>query len=177
MTAKQKNRTKREVIMEVWAESDSQSAGAYELNLIQQAVEDSFGTDESPANLARILADGGIPLRHPEILEADSAWREQSLSKLFGATGLDFGSLKAALESVSRIEELRLQLVEAGDQKNLKSLVEHVREVKTDLLDQQTLIGREAAEWLTVWLQNPSILENWLSLRQDSADFLKKFGS
>jgi hypothetical protein len=176
MTAKQKNRTKRDVIMEVWAESDSQSAGAYELNLIQQAVEESFGTVESPASLARILADGGIPLRHPEILEADSTWREQRLSRLFGATGLDFGSLKAALESVNRVEALRLQLVEVGDQKKLKGLVEHVREVKTDLLDQHTLIGREAAEWLTVWLQNPTIIENWLSLRRNSTEFLKKFG-
>lgn len=176
MTAKQKNRTKRDVILEVWVESDSQSAGAYELNLIQQAVEESFGTVESPASLARILADGGIPLRHPEILEADSAWRERRLSELFGSTGLDFGSPKAALESVRRIEELRVQLVEAGDQRKVKSLVEYAREVKTDLLDQQTLIGGEAAEWLTVWLQNPGIFENWLSLRQNSGEFLKKFG-
>jgi len=175
MTAKQKNRTRRDLIMEVWSESGSQSAGADELKLIQQSVEESLGLVESPGSLARLLADEGIPLRHPEILEADLAWREHQLNEFFGAPGLDFATIKTALESANRIEELRIQLVETGDHFKLKRLVEHIREVKTDLRDQHTLIAREVAQWLTVWLENPSIFENWLSLRRHSADFLRKF--
>jgi hypothetical protein len=175
MTARQKNRTKRELITDVWTESGSQSVGVYELELIQQALIESFGVVESPASLARLLADEGIPLRHPEILEADLAWREHRLNEFFGATGLDYATVKTALESVNKIEELRIQLVEAGDESKLKSLVEHIREVKSDLLDQHTLIAREAAQWLTVWLENPAIFENWLLLRRHSADFLKRF--
>jgi len=176
MTARQKNRTKRELITDVWTECGSQSVGVYELELLQQALNESFGVVESPASLARLLADEGIPLRHPEILEADSAWREHRLNEFFGATGLDFATVKTALGSVNRIEELRIQLVDAGDQSKLKSLIEHIREVRADLLDQHTLIAREAAQWLAVWLENPSILENWLSLRRHSPDFLRKFG-
>ena len=175
MTARQNNRTKRELIGDVWAESGSQSVGVYELELIQQALNESFGVVESPASLARLLADEGIPLRHPEILEADAAWRELRLYELFGARGLDFATPKTALESANKIEELRLKLVEAGDKSKLERLVAHVREIKADLLDQQTLVAREAAEWLTVWLQSPAIFENWLSLRRNSADFLRNF--
>ena len=162
--------------MEVWAESASQSAGADELKLIQHALEESFGSVESPASLARILADEGIPLRHPEILEDDLVWREHRLNEFFGAPGLDFATVKTALESANKIEELRIQLVETGDQSKLKRLVEHIREVRADLRDQHTLIASEAAQWLTVWLENPAIFDNWLLLRRHSADFLRKFG-
>src|SRR5213594_3187379 len=95
MSSKKKRLTKHDLILEVWNKSGSESAGAYELGLIQQALEQQFGRGAvaSPASLARRLADNGIPLRHPEVLEADSSWRESRFHELFGPGELTFGSL------------------------------------------------------------------------------------
>jgi hypothetical protein len=35
---------------------------------------------------------------------------------------------------------------------------------------------QEIVEWFTIWLQNPAIFENWVSLRQNSPDFQERFG-
>ena len=32
----------------------------------------------------------------------------------------------------------------------------------------------EIVQWLTIWMQDPAIFEDWLSLRQRSADFVEK---
>jgi hypothetical protein len=37
-------------------------------------------------------------------------------------------------------------------------------------------VQAEAAEWITLWLQSPELFENWVSLRQASEDFKRKFG-
>src|SRR5438093_11722625 len=101
MTSKKKRLTKQDLILGVWTKSGSESAGAYELGLIQQALEQQFGRGavESPASLARILADAGIPLRHSEVLEVDTSWRERHLHELFGPGELSFGTIDAAVQS------------------------------------------------------------------------------
>jgi len=38
-------------------------------------------------------------------------------------------------------------------------------------------VAREAAQWLTVWLQNPSIFTDWLALRRSTAEFQELFGT
>ena len=164
--------------MEVWASLGSQSAGAHELHLIQEALKKNFGRGgiDSPASVARTLADASVPLRHPEILAADSAWREAQAHELFGAGELDFRTLEAALGSINRVEELRTQFEAENDESGLISLVDHVRELKKDL-PRNGETEREVAQWLTVWLQNPQIFCDWLSLRQQSPEFLEKFGA
>jgi hypothetical protein len=37
-------------------------------------------------------------------------------------------------------------------------------------------LAQELAQWLTVWLQNPQIFEDWLALRRATADFRERFG-
>ena len=36
-------------------------------------------------------------------------------------------------------------------------------------------LAREVAQWLTIWLQNPQIFGEWLSLRRSTADFQVRF--
>jgi len=171
--------TRREVILEVWAELGSQSLGAYELDAIQQALANRFGRGgvESPASLARVLADHGATLRHPEILDFDSAWRKRHLFELFGRGDLDFQNLRSAVEAVGRIEGLRAQFKAESDVDGLHDLVGQVREIKVELVGRRDPDGKEIAQWLTVWLQNPDIFGDWLSLRLDSPDFKKAFPS
>jgi len=171
--------TRHELILEVWAKLGRQSIGAHELNIIQQALENRFGRGgvESPASLARILADHGAILRHPEILEADSAWRKRHLFEVFRPGELNFHDVKVALEAVDRIEGLRAQFAAESDVDGLHDLIEQVREIKLELSGRRDADGKEIIQWLTVWLQNPQIFNDWLSLRLQSADFNKKFPS
>ncbi|HKR22552.1 MAG TPA: hypothetical protein VJS17_08155 [Pyrinomonadaceae bacterium] len=46
---------------------------------------------------------------------------------------------------------------------------------RTDIKDQQ--LATEIAQWLTVWLQNPRIFNDWFALRRNTAEFLRIFGS
>ena len=69
---------REQLILDIWAGVDNESAGADELELIQKELleQSKIPVAESPASIARTLADHGVRLRHPEILEADLRWRQ-----------------------------------------------------------------------------------------------------
>jgi len=169
--------SRRQIILDAWKRTGLDSAGDEELKIIQQELRKFLGPGgvESPASLARVLADEGIKLRHPEVLESDSNWRERRLYELFGPGELQFETIALAMESAVKIEELFEDLEAEDDQEGIKSLLALVREIKVDLKQRHSELAVEIVEWLTVWLQNPAIFKDWLSLRVNSPPFLKKF--
>ena len=46
---------------------------------------------------------------------------------------------------------------------------------RTSLKDRH--LAREIGQWLTVWLQNPAIFDDWFDLRQNTGEFVQLFGS
>ena len=64
--------TKREFILAEWKNIAGDSVGAADLEAIQIAVQKQLRQELSPAAIARILADEGVRLRHPEVLECDA---------------------------------------------------------------------------------------------------------
>ena len=86
---------REQLILEVWGETGLETAGADELEIIQKALLEKFGAQgrESPASIARVLADHGARLGHPEILQADSRWREQQ--HIFKPDDLAFDTIDA----------------------------------------------------------------------------------
>ena len=166
------------MISYAWYKTGSQSCGASELASIQETLEKVFGLGgvESPASLARTLADAGVSLRHPEVLQADSLWREGRLHDLFAPGELDFNSLTKASSSLEKIEDLRLELISKQGESGVKRLRQFVNEIRQDLEAQRSELSLEIVHWLQVWLQNPLIFRDWLSLRRDSPDFRSKFG-
>ena len=72
-----------DLIIEVWEALDCQSVGRAELERIEKELLEKFGTGvtQSPAAIARTLADEGAVLRHPEVFEWDSEWRKQRLAQ------------------------------------------------------------------------------------------------
>ena len=72
-----KARTKHDLMIEVWEYLDCESVGAKELERIAEVVRERFGEGaaDSPATVARLLADEGAELRHAEVLEIDVRWR------------------------------------------------------------------------------------------------------
>jgi hypothetical protein len=177
-----KQQTQSELILDTWERLDRSSAGADELRLIQEKLEQELGRGEgeSPASIARTLADAGVPLRHPGVLEADSAWREGRINRLFQPEEFSWESLEESLRSIAKLEKLRRQLVSQTDEESATSLVEYARELKRRLSRppaNSSILAAEVVQWLDIWLQTPDIFSDWLALRQKSKDFARKFGS
>ena len=191
---KQQPRTKRELIVAVWNSLGRSSIGESELREIQRSIVTQFGpgSEESPAAIARVLADEGAELRHPEVIELDARWREAKIeshtARFKGLEDLLTGKplrLKKAEALIKRLEKLRNNSEGSGDQTTLKqvrNMVVNARQVAESLARDLTLdqIERaeqtELAEWLKVWIQTPNLFEDWLDLRRRSPDFRKKFG-
>ena len=161
--------TKEAFIVEVWEDLGKEIVGASELGLVEDALVARFGSAASPASIARVLADHGARLGHPEILQADARWREKQ--SLFTAEELEFPDVKAAFKLINKIEELRQQ------SDNLERLRQAVRSLKSELdsLAATKPLAAEVAQWLTVWLQNPQIFAEWLTLRQNTPEFRERF--
>lgn len=181
-------RTKQDLIIEVWESLDCESVGTHELKQIQEVVRQNFGAGsvDSPASIARTLADEGAVLRHPDVLFLDTEWRERELSALIPPDELNFSSLAEASASIKKLDALRRKFEEYNEQQQLHGLREMALKVKQDALGmarsktverQARLEAKEIAQWLTVWLQSPDIFEDWLSLRQRSPAFMRQFVS
>lgn len=183
---KWKSRTRHDLIIEVWEALDCDSVGARELDQIQQALRERFGEGalESPASIARTVADEGAVLRHPEVFECDRKLRERLISGAVPLESLSFSNLPEASESIRKLESWRREFAEEGNQEKLRRLQEFALKTKQDLqlvarsrvIDAKKRIeAGEIVQWLTIWMQDPAIFEDWLSLRKRSAEFAEKF--
>lgn len=176
------SRSKPDLIIEVWEHLDCESVGARELEQIQQALLERFGEGavESPATIARAVADEGAVLRHPEVFDCDLRWRRQSLPDNF----LNFSSLSTAFQSMVKLEEQRLELQISDDARGLAQLRDLVSGARKDsLLQARSRIiaavhreeSKEIVHWLTIWLQAPELFSDWLDLRRRAPEFRKQF--
>jgi hypothetical protein len=158
---------KQQLIIECWERTGKDSAGASELSMIQEAIAAHFGAGQmmSPASIARTLADHGVRLEHPQVLEVDRRWREQQQP---------FAPEELNPETLAFIERLQLGDLEP------ESVRESVRQLKSEL---QLLannghgLAREYVQWLTVWLQNPAIFREWVALRKATSEFQERFST
>lgn len=168
---------KEQLILDIWAEVDNESAGAAELALIQEKLleRSTAHGHESPASIARTLADNGVRLRHPEILAADLRWRQRREIDLFAPEELTFATIESAVAWMDKLSgreprpDLRSHVLQV---KNELALVATSKQVPQN----EKAIAAEIAEWLTVWLQTPAIFADWLVLRRQSPEFRERFG-
>jgi hypothetical protein len=180
--------TSSDLIIQAWERLDCATIGEPELREIQKAIRDHSGKDESPAAIARVLADEGAELRHPEVIEFDARWRE---AKIEGESA-DFKGLEALLSGkplrlskaetlIAKLEQLR-QRADKQAEKEVRRLAVNGRQLaellaKDQKLDKlQRAEQSEIAEWLKVWVQTPALFADWLELRRRSPEFQKKFG-
>jgi hypothetical protein len=185
--------TKRALIIEVWESLGRTMVGETELREIQASVRKQFGpgADESPAAIARVLADEGAELRHPEVIEFDARWREAKIEtesrQLKGLDELLAGKplqLKKAEALIKKLEKLRQRAEASGNQAALHQVRtmavsgrQHAESLAKDRkLDQQERAKQsEIVEWLKVWIQTPLLFADWLELRRRSPEYQKKF--
>ena len=125
---------------------------------------------QSPASIARAQADRVAQLVHPDVLDADVIWRS---ARLFTAEDLNFDTAAAAvawMETLPRRNPPRETVLSL--KRELELLAASSR---TSVSDRQ--LALEIAQWLTVWLQNPQIFDDWFALRRNTAEFRQLFGS
>lgn len=170
--------TKYQIIVDIWERMEKDVVGAPELELIQQAIAVRFGTILSVSAIARTLADHGARLGHPDVLAADLSWRERS--SLFTSADLTFDSVDAANALIEKIECLRQQF--ENDKPMLEHLRHSVQQIKNELdvlaaseKGGHKILAGEAAQWLTIWFQNPQIFPEWLELRRNTPEFRERF--
>ncbi len=175
--------TKRELIIAVWEELDCTSVGESELNSIQQAIQAKFGDGavDSPATIARILAEEGATLRHPEVLRFDTRWREAEIEPNGPLNHFNVLNLRESLEAIRQLTAWRQELKSSGlDQRALTFALAAKKEAELIARSKvsepkEREIAEEVADWLTVWLQNPDLFEDWVSLRMQSPEFVERF--
>jgi hypothetical protein len=182
-----KARTKRDLMIEVWEHLDCESVGASELEEIESVVRERFGDGavESPASVARLLADEGAELRHAEVLELDARRRAVDPYEAMFRNVLKFSDFTQAASSLKRLENLRKQFARKKDQDGLRRVQETALKGKqraqmiagNQAVDEKKRAEKaEIAHWFTVWLQQPEIFDDWLHLRRRSKDFREQFG-
>ncbi len=180
------SKTKQDLIIEVWEKLDCESVGAKEIEAIEIVVRDKFGSSavESPMIIARLLADEGAELRHAEILKLDVERRLESPYSPMFRNILKFSDFNQTLNSIRQLENLRQKFIKENDKEGLRL----VRDTGIKGKNRATMISKnpkvekqkrlekaEIAEWFKLYLQSPEIFENWIKLRQNSADFNEKF--
>lgn len=181
-----KSRTKRDMMIEVWEALDCESVGARELEAVAEALAARFGAGavESPARIARALADEGAELRHAEVLEADARWRTSDPYEAVFRNVLKFSSFDEAAASIKRLENLRREFERRKDKEGLRRVQETVLKGKRraqmiarngSVNERKRAEKAEIAEWFAVWLRQPEIFDDWLYLRRRSPDFRERF--
>ena len=191
----QQAKNTRDLIVKRWLELGRPLVDAALLADIQQQLVVRFGDDttNSPASIARALADEGAELRHPEVIEFDAQWRESRVKSetiKFGEVEhlLSGGrlNLEQAQELIMKLEKVRQEFEREGDRaalNELKMLAVAVRlnaqsMAKKRAADESLRVEQaEIAEWLKVWLQTPSLFSDWLDLRRRSEEFRTNFVS
>jgi len=183
-------RIRREVIIDAWIRLGRCPVSAKMLSEIQQTLSEKFGPDrvESPAFIARLLADEGAELRHPDLIEFDAHWREAKLSEAsrnsITRDPVKPLTLRSAALMLRRFENLRQRLTVENNKAELRRLRDLALNEKAraqllaldgTLRQRARKAQAEIAQWFLVWLQTPEIFGDWLDLRQRSREFREAF--
>ena len=174
-------------MIEVWEKLDCESVGAVEIEAIEVVVREGYGEAavDSPMIIARLLADEGAELRHSEIMELYVKRQSDSPYDAMFRNILNLSDFKHVLSSIRNLENLRKKFAAENDRQGLRLVRETALKAKRRLLfiaesKKFEQIKRdesaEIAEWFTIWMQTPEIFESWVELRQNSADYKKRFG-
>lgn len=180
---------RRAVVVELWVQLGKPAVDARLLKTIQARVAAAVENhDVAPAVLARMLADEGAELKHPEIIETDAEWRQtravtnaKDLERLASAQVM---TLATAEKFIDELEELRKQYELNEDRQaiaQLRTVGAESRRLAESIARNRSaeqivrVEQSEIVEWLKVWLQTPALFKDWLELRRRSDEFTARF--
>jgi hypothetical protein len=178
-----KRRTKRQMVIEIYDREAMGEVTAREIAQINRGLIAEFGEGGvmSPAEIARVLNDEGLPVRFDQVFAMITP--EERYQSLFDGV-LNLETLVTAQASLRRIDELYRKFQRLGDRQGLRfarAVALEGKRLAVELVGRHSLGDDERAEkaemaqWFTVWLQTPDLFEQWLELRKAAPDFKRAF--
>ncbi len=180
---------RRAAVVELWMQLGKPRVDARLLEIIQARLAEAIENHGlGPAAVARMLADEGAELKHPEIIEIDAEWREARIEtkakELVRLSSPQVMTLVTAEKFIDELEQMRKQFdlnedrpalaqlrTIGSDSRRLAESIARNRLAEQTVRDEQA----EIAEWLKVWLQTPALFKDWLELRRRSDEFRARF--
>lgn len=164
---------------------ETDTVGGAEISRIQEAIAESLSADSrdviqiGPASIARILADEGARLRHPEILEADVHWRERQEMISFPGELNDSSLIQLVFSFIEKSQCREFDNKQSARKYmrqmalKLKSEFELIATHRNDLEGE---VAKEVSQWLKVFLETPEIARDWLALRIATPEYKDLIG-
>ncbi len=171
------------MILEIYDREAMGEVTPREIAIINRGLIEEFGEGGvlAPAEIASILIDEDLPVRFDQVFNMSSL--DDRYEQLF-STAIDLSSLTSAEASLRRVQTLYAQLLRQADRRGTQYARAVAREAKeaarlaadNPRLDERVRLEQtEIAEWFTIWLQTPLLLDRWLELRKASADYRRTF--
>jgi len=187
---------RREKVVEAWRSLGAPRVGEDELRQVQEVLAKEFVAADnpiSPAAIARILADVGAEMLHPEIIEFDARWREArikreaerfgKLERISSAKPMNREQAEALLKELETLRQRFAAEADAVALAELTTVAANARRAAQLLAKDPASDSSRRAEqveisqWIKVWIQTPNLFADWLALRKSSPEFLKRFGA
>lgn len=104
------------------------------------------------------------------------------MNAVISADEVDLSSLEAAEKTLAKLTDIKQRFEGAGDEASLRLVRNFALALKRDAMlvsksraveEKRRREATEIAQWLTVWLQEPEMFDDWLDLRKRSRQFLE----
>ncbi|MEP7272615.1 MAG: hypothetical protein ABI882_14010 [Acidobacteriota bacterium] len=162
------------MVLEIYDREAMGEVTPREIAIINRGLVEEFGEGGilAPAEIASILSDEDLPVRFDQIFNMSAP--DDRYEHLFSAP-LDISTLQSAESSLRHIQSIHEQLVRSQDLRGAQYARALARAAKDEALAQSTnsklaelqrLRHAEIAQWFTIWLQTPALLDAWLELRK-----------
>jgi hypothetical protein len=177
-----KRKSKAEMVLEIYDREAMGEVTEREIAIINRGLVEEYGAGGvlSPAEIASILIDEDLPVRFDDVFNMNTP--DDRYEELFDR--MDLSTLSSAEISLRKIHDTFAGLIRENDRRGAGYGCEMMREARKSALRDATndkLGSRrqaeltEIAEWLTIWLQTPELLEMWLEVRKATPEFRNRF--
>jgi hypothetical protein len=177
-----KRKSRRELVLDIYDREAMGEVTAREIAIINQALVEEFGEGGAmdPGEITRILVDEDLPVRFEQVFRMST--RAEKYESVFKhLPRLD--TLEQAAASIREIDTLYRKFQRRDDRTGMRFARQTAQRGKQEAEQDETQPLRlraeqsEIAQWFTVWLQTPDLFEQWLQLRQATADYRHKFST
>ena len=178
-----KRKDKRAMVLDIYDREAMGDVTAREIAIINQALIAEYGEGGAmePGEIARILVSEDLPVRFEQIFRM--ATLRERYENLFSALP-GWTTLEEAEHSIYQLDQHYRHFAQRGDktgvryarQAALQGKAETTKAASDNRNDtHRRLEQAEIVQWLTVWLQTPTLFAQWLELRRATAEFRRCF--
>jgi hypothetical protein len=177
------NKTKKELILEIFSEEGFEELGDEEIRRINERLVAVYGRGgaASAAFMANTLIAAGKTIRYKDSFETTSS--PDGYAEDFAGL-LNFDTLAAAERSILTIDRFFRRFRAEGDDDGAarcRQIADRGR-LRARLIASNDRVApekraekEEMAFWFDLWLRTPDLFEDWIELRKNSPDYRRRF--